>query len=372
LLVIGFIAQSSISSFLSDFMFNKTGESKQYSQEYVNLFRDKRIEVFWSGYLKSSIFACLSLGTLLLYLRGNLRRFSMGVALIAILMVDVGVWDNHYINPKPNNALTDQFVPDETMSALSAESDTSLFRVFPVEGFEDNAYMYHHIQSIGGYSPAKLKIYQEMRDSCRLDQGNMAVANMLNVKYLIREQRAQDGSTRSFVQPNPGYLPRAWFVDSSYVVSSKTEIFRLMNMSYFDPRHVALLEKKPGVVPQKPESSYAKIDKFTSGNISIDAFASKPSLLVLSEIYYPAGWKAFIDGSETEIYKTNYILRSVIVPEGKHRIEYRFQSQSYDLGYLITKAGWGICAVILIIGGAQTPRVRSLLKKGKKEGQDTA
>jgi hypothetical protein len=141
--------------------------------------------------------------------------------------------------------------------------------------------------------------------------------------------------------------------------------FRSMNMPYFDPRRVALLEKQPGVTPQKPESSYAKINKFTSGEISIDAFTSKPSLLILSEIYYPAGWKAYIDGNETEIYKTNYILRSVIVPEGKHKIEYRFESQSYDLGYTITKAGWGICGVILIIGIVQIRGVRNRLKKNK-------
>jgi uncharacterized membrane protein YfhO len=93
---------------------------------------------------------------------------------------------------------------------------------------------------------------------------------------------------------------------------------------------------------------------------------------VLSEIYYPAGWKAFIDGSETEIYKTNYVLRSVIVPEGKHKVEYRFEPRMYDLGYTITKIGWGVCGVILIVGIIQIPGLRSRLKKTEKEEQKEA
>jgi hypothetical protein len=372
MMVIGFLGKDAISTFLSGFMFSRAGELQRFGQESYNFILEKRIEIFWSGYLKFSIFSLLSLGAIIAYLRGNLKRFSFAMALIAILVLDLGIWDSHYINPKPNQALDDQFVPDETMAALSAESDKDLFRVFPVEGFGDNAFMYHHIQTIGGYSPAKLKIYQEMVDSCRLGQGNMAVANMLNVKYIVRERQEQDGSTRSVVQANPGYFPRAWFVDSAYVASSKTEVFRMMNVSYFDPRRVALLEKTPAVIPQKPDSSFAKIDKYSSGNIVIDAYASKPSLLVLSEIYYPAGWKAFVDGNETEIYKTNYVLRSVIVPEGKHTVEYRFEPKLYDLGYTITKIGWGVCGIILIVGIIQIPGIRSRLKKEVKEDQKTA
>ncbi|MFI5251992.1 MAG: YfhO family protein [Bacteroidota bacterium] len=366
-LVLCLLAKTAISNFLSDFMFTRAGEARQYQKEYLDLFIEKRIDVFWGGFLKFALFTCLSLGVIILYLRGNLQRVSLMLALIGILVLDLGLWDDYYINPKPKNALSDQFTPDQTMTTLSAEADTSLFRIFPVEDYEDNAFMYHNIQSIGGYSPAKLKIYQEMRDSCRLDKGNMAVVNMLNVKYIVRNQENKEGGSRSVIIPNPDYIPRTWFVDSAYTVSSKTEIFQLMNAPTFDPRHVALLEKQPSVKPQKSDSNYSKIDKWTSGEITINAYASKPSLLMLSEIYYPAGWKAYVDNTETEIYKTNYILRSVIMPEGKHTVVFKFEPKTYEQSYFYTKIGWGFCAFILIGGIAQLPFVRKRFGKDRKD-----
>lgn len=73
-------------------------------------------------------------------------------------------------------------------------------------------------------------------------------------------------------------------------------------------------------------------------------------MLFLSEVYYPAGWKAYIDGQETEIYKTNYLFRSIVVPKGKHKVEFKFEPETYYTGKKITLAGNII--LILIFGTA--------------------
>ncbi|MEO8169197.1 MAG: YfhO family protein, partial [bacterium] len=88
---------------------------------------------------------------------------------------------------------------------------------------------------------------------------------------------------------------------------------------------------------------------------------SATSLLVLSEIYYPAGWEAYIDGAETEIYKTNYILRSVIVPAGSHEVVFKFEPKLYALGYTLTNVAWGVAILCILIGLWQTPAVRKRL-----------
>lgn len=351
-LVLGTIARSGVYGFLSDFMFKKAGETKQYGQEVVTALGEKRFDVFWGGFLKFAVFSCTILAAIILYLKGKIQRFSMAAACIIVLGIDLLLLDGYYINPKLKTDLEQAFVSDAATQRLQAESDTSIFRVYPVETFESNIMMAQHVQSIGGYSPAKLKIYQEMRDSCRLDEGNLNVVSMLNVKYFYRTQKTKDGGSESVLQPNPNFLPRAWFVNEVRVYAGKHEIFQQMNLPTFDPRQFALLEKQPAEPVMKPDTASAAIASYTSDAIELDAATDKTALLVVSEMYYPAGWTATVDGKETEIYKTNYILRSVIVPPGKHRISFRFEPKMYERGFAVSAAGWGIASLFLLIGFA--------------------
>ena len=72
--------------------------------------------------------------------------------------------------------------------------------------------------------------------------------------------------------------------------------------------------------------------------------------MVLSEVYYPAGWKAFVDGQETKIYKTNYILRSILLEPGKHKIEFVFKPKSFMLGVWITVSVFAVLVLLLLLG----------------------
>jgi hypothetical protein len=375
LLLLGLVFNGAVYSFLSSFMFNKEGEMALLRNQYgvqapqaLEYWKKLRFDLFWKDYIKFAIIASATLGLIIAYLKRKVRLTTFGFGLLAILIIDLFILDARYINPKPNTAIVEHFQADAAILKLQAESDTTLFRVFPLDQMDnENRMMYFLLQDVQGYSPAKLKIYQDMRDSC-LNRGNRNVIDMLNVKYILTEGKAKDGSPQTAVQPNPGRLPRMWFVDTAVTARSKTEMFDLLNSPGWNPRTTAILEKELSTRFSKAGADNVTMAKYGSREITMNTLTAGPALLVLSEIYYPAGWKAFVDGTETEIYKTNYILRSVLVPAGSHTVEFRFDPPIYYLGFSITQGAWGVAALLILAGLARMPLVRKKLGlKGKSK-----
>jgi len=190
------------------------------------------------------------------------------------------------------------------------------------------------------------------------------VFDMLNTKYYLAKQAGKDGDEKVVAQLNPDCLPRAWFVDSFVVSSSKAQSLGILNSESWQPRTTAILDKEPATKPGKSNGAAVTSFQYASGHISIAVNAPNPALLVVSEIYYPGGWRATIDSAETEIYKTNHILRSVLVPAGSHTIEMTFAPKSYESGMLVSEAAWGVTMLLIVVGVVQLPWVRGKLKRG--------
>lgn len=379
LLVIGFIFNEGLYSALSGSMFQKDTDLAELRQQYgaqamqvLPQLQRLRFDLLWKDYIKFAFVSGAALSLVILYLRKKVRPIGLAAGLILITIIDLWIMDVGYINPRPANAMTEHFQSDQTMQALEAESATSLFRVLPVGDLDkENRMMYHSIQSLEGYCPAKLKIYQEVRDSC-FNRSNRNVFNMLNAKYFVGRQKTRDGSVETATQLNPDCLPRAWFIDSVVVLKTKGSIFALLNDPRWNPRTTAILEKEPAGGVSRSDSSVVDVPRsgYSSRTISLTTRNSKQSLLVLSEVYYPAGWKAFIDGSETEIYKTNYILRSIVVPAGSHGVEFRFDSPVYSRAYTASLLAWGFTCVLILIGVFRVPAVRARIFPKKPPKSD--
>ncbi|MDI6804280.1 MAG: YfhO family protein [Bacteroidota bacterium] len=371
ILVIGFIGKSTIYTTLSGSMFVKDGDMQQLQQQYaaqapqvLQQLKEIRFDMLWKDYIKFAIIALVSLGLIVLYLNNKIKSTIMGLALILILIIDLFIIDTKYVDPKPKSAAEQHFAPDQAVQFL--KQDKSQFRIFPLgQLFMDNTWMYHTIESIGGYSPAKIKIYQEMIDSCLYNGAdptfpiNMNIVNMLNTKYLIFQGRlpedkftiaAYDQNKQTATYLNPAYQPRAFFVNEAIVAKNKTEVFKILNSSEFDSRIKAVLEKQPSSLPVKSDSVHINTLNYKTNLIELSTYCNNTSLLFLSEVYYPAGWKAYIDGKETEIYKTNYVLRSVVVPAGEHKIEFIFDPGIYKTGFIISHVGWGVSILLILIG----------------------
>ncbi len=367
-------------TFLSGlFEFTRANEQAELQRQYgtqtprvIAQLKDARIDMLWKDIIKFSLIGVASFGAIWLFLSKKLSGGVFSIAILAILFVDLAMMGDKYIDPKPVAAMDESFQPDATVKFL--KRDTTLFRVFPLgEMFQDNTFAYHDIQSIGGYSPAKLKIYQTMIDSC-LYRGadprfplNMNIVNMLNVKYVVGPfqlppERFQlvytDPVRRILTYQNPAVLSRAFFVKDVVIAKSRHEVFQTLNSPSFESGRTAVVEKPLPSALVAPDSTFADVRSYGSRRIAVRTFASSAALLVLSEVYYPAGWKATIDGSETEIYQTNYILRSVVVPAGTHDVVFTFDPPMYGAGYGLTNAGWVIALICIAIGTYRVVRAR--------------
>jgi uncharacterized membrane protein YfhO len=119
----------------------------------------------------------------------------------------------------------------------------------------------------------------------------------------------------------------------------------------------------PGI--GRTDSASVKVTDYKSRRITLSASTASPALMVLSEVYYPAGWKAYVDGQETEIYRTNYVLRSIVVPAGTHEVVFSFDPPMYRLGWILTNVAWGLAVLCVLIGLWQVPAVRKRLQPEK-------
>lgn len=397
LLIIAAMMKSSLFQSLSGFMFGREGELELYRQQYgaqgqqiMSQLRDARFDMLWKDFVKFVVIGVLSIGLVILFLNRKIGTtlFVLGIFVTFIADVVIVINKAKFIDPKPRTALEERFQPDSTIAYLRQQK--GLFRVLPLgrnpatnqDLFMDNTYAYHGISSMGGYSPAKLKIYQTMLDSC-LYRGsdpefplNMNIINMLDGEYIvvpgrIPEDRFQlvntDQAKGLLTYRNPAAFPRAWFVDDVIAARNENQVFRTLNSSVFDARHAAVVENAPSLAVTKPDSASAEVTGYTSRLITLKTYTSSSALLVLSEVYYPAGWKATIDGKETEIFKTNYVLRSIVVPAGNHEVIFSFEPTMYELGYTLTRVGWGVAFLSILIGLWQLPIVRRFLKKGEEK-----
>jgi hypothetical protein len=191
---------------------------------------------------------------------------------------------------------------------------------------------YFH-NSIGGYHPAKLGLYQDIIEH-QLSKGNMQVFNMLNTKYFITS--GQGG--RPVAQMNPAAFGNCWLVKGIKFVNGPNE--EMLALDSTDLKDTAVIDLKyKSIIKQLPEpdtAAYIKLLDRQNDIISYDFSSTKPQFAVLSEVYYSAGWNAFIDGQKTSYEKVNYVLRGLELPAGKHKIEFKFEPSSFITGRKIT------------------------------------
>ena len=332
--------------------FDFTGSSDAQLPDWLRgAIVEDRIHLFTSDSLRSLILVLLTIGVLILFSLGKIKR-HYAVGIIGVLMLfDLWGVNKRYLNnddfvskrmvehPYPMTAADRQILQDKDPD----------FRVFnlTVSPFNDASTSYYH-KSIGGYHGAKLRRYQELIDA-HISKFHMPVLNMLNTKYFIRK----DQQGKVLVQQNPDALGNAWFVDHiQWVKNADEELAALEN---FDPRKTAVIDLRfKDIVGDFniPADSLRNIrlTSYDPKDMVYESNARKEGFAVFSEIYYAKGWKAFIDGKEAPYVRADYVLRAMKIPAGKHRIEFIFKPDSYFIG---EKIAWvsSILIYLIVIAG---------------------
>jgi hypothetical protein len=333
-------------------------EAGRYSAEQLNALRGERWDMRTASLFRGFILLAV-LFAAVPYAR-RLRRPAGAALLGLILVVDLWIVGAKFLEYGDKGIVEETIRPTADIDLLKRQS--GLFRVLPLDDFASNRYAAFRIASAGGYQPAKLRIYQDLIDQQLLR--NPSVLAMLNVKYVVSSQSPNHPSFTSIgsdVYEFRDALPRAWFVPAWRTVPDQTAVLRAMGARDFNPAADALFSQ--GRTPGLPSSGLdvsrsVTVERSDERGVEIKVGdGTGPGLLIVSEIYYPPGWRATIDGKTVPILQANHVLRAVEIPAGPHSIEMRAESRMFRMGRLLNRVG-GISLVLLAAFGFVMERRR--------------
>jgi hypothetical protein len=361
------------------FTYSKPGEP--YEQNVLSIIIKMRKEMLISDLIRYFIIIIAGGSAVFFYLK---RKFSFTVTVL--LLAGITVIDQFTIQKRYNQNFIDinrmekqYFVKTSTNQYLL--KDKEIFRILPFgENFEKNEFAYYH-QTIGGYDPIKMYTIEELITNCYFTATdgkvpiNWNVLKFLNVKYVMLPQKIghpslalvqEDTQRKLYTYKFLDYLPRGYFVGDYRVITDEYERLSVINDSSFRPEKTALLEQQLPVTIDAPDSSSSHLTAFTPNNLSFQVFTDKTALFVISELYYPPAWKIYLDDSRMEtIYKTNHALQSVIIPQGIHTVELKFEPETYFR--MISYAGFSATVLYLTIAlsllWTHRERLKSMIKK---------
>jgi hypothetical protein len=324
--------------------------------------RDTREWMLRSDAFRSLLFVTAAAATLLFSILGKLK-YPISVAILtALIVTDLWSVDRRYINernffPKQKNIN----VAKPSTADLDILQDKSYYRVMntTVNTFSDASTSFFH-KSIGGYHGAKMKRYQELIER-HIGKGNMAVLNMLNVKYFIVVDRETGLPVKRI---NPDALGNAWPVEHvRWVDNADAEIDAL---SDFDPAREAVADKRyrpaiEGFEARRDTTASINLTGYEPNRLVYGYRSQMPQMIVFSEIFYDKGWNAYIDGKQAPYLRADYVLRAMPVPAGEHEIEFRFEPATYSMGEKIALAS--SIGIILMILGVAANEIFAFVKK---------
>ncbi len=328
---------------------------------------------------KSSFFWMAGIGGLfaaLLWLRSKaLLGMALTNALLVILaLADIYIVDRQIVSPAPDtlrpsrlmehHTLDMAFEEDDITGYLSADT-TSAYRVYPAGNlFSENKFSVFGIESVGGYHPAKLRLYDEVLRATN-NLASIKFLRLLNVRYVLStlpiedpqldlvhqgELRLAGGPSSAVLYRLAGTLPRAWFVREGIAADPGMNVVESVLGGRYDAGQQALVEKAPW--RGKRTFGKAEILSLSVGpeRIEVSVNAEEEAFLVLSEVFYPLRWKVSVDEQEESMYRTNGLLRGVLVPEGKHDIVFSFDRGAFENGKKLSFAGLAMALVLVGTG----------------------
>ncbi len=338
-----------------------------YPSWFVDALIEDRKDLASSDAFRSLVFILIAAALMWLFTRKGLvnNKKYVAIAIAALTLIDLWGVDKRYLND--NNFIkqrknTETRKPTKADQFILADNDVD-YRVLTLNNPFNNSEVSYFHHSIGGYNAAKLRRYQDLIEQCiepemRTVIGSLQnarttadldgafastkVLNMLNTKYIIyNNEAAPIENTKRFGD--------AWIVDDVMYVKSADE--EMNALKEIDPSKTAIInEQFQSLVTPYEMDSTAKIELTLSHpNQKVFTTSSKKDVLtIFSDVYYKPGWHVYVDGKESDHFRTNWILRGMVVPAGEHEIKFLFYPDTFvNLTHMSNIIGWIVLIVLV-------------------------
>lgn len=368
------------------------------SPKYHPQLSSVRIDMFYSSLIKGLFIGTLGLALVWAYLTQKIKGMVLSLAMIALVVVELGHIDLRFTKnavPKKRVMAGEQETPAiRKLKQLTSENPG---RIFPVHTlFGSNGWALHGLESIGGYSPAKLKILQDFLNSTKLEQTflpkyysqtasgaaqkpisevepalrkrHLDVLRNLNVKYLVSPYPLNDPLFKLIDQPIHiirgqraqvliyefiDAYERGWFVPEIMTVKTSTALSSQMDNSTRSPAELAyVLDPETKLSNNTFGVGTVEVEEHSLQSLVLSTDNDQDGFLLVSEVFYPAGWSIYMDGeTQLEMFATNELIRGIPVPAGQHTLKFVYEPESVIAGFRITVLSFlilmGLCGLII-------------------------
>jgi hypothetical protein len=216
----------------------------------------------------------------------------------------------------------------------------SLQNLLPNTGILDG---FQYMQEIDALGRDRYTRFLSFANKLDFD-GQLRLLRLFNVGYLVSFRELSAGGIHfagrfpqyySWLYKVNGTVPRAYVVNKATAVGKADAVLPLLSDSKFDAAQEVILEASAPLEPQRPLQATAKIARYEDSLVSIAVTSNDDAVLVLADSYYP-GWRAYVNGRETEIFRANFFFRGVHVRPGDHLVEFKYEPRSFKVGLIIS------------------------------------
>lgn len=347
---------------LGSYIFDLNGPFDEYlldfpqlGSRYVKALKEDRFAMIQNDAFKALLYVGLICAALYLLLTDKIKETAVLTICGVVILFDLISFNNNYIDEDSYvSAREYDFVFDKTPADEVVLQDKSHFRVYDQlsDPVNSGRAPYFH-QAFGGYHGAKPRRFQDLMNfyfanEQGITKEQLEILAMFNAKYIIGQDR-----NGTVAQQNPIQNGNAWFVNEFKTVEDQNaEILALKELDS-DSLAVITKDQKQLIGLQeifKDSTATISLINYKTEELTYNSNSAKEGLAVFSEMYYPYGWTATIDGKEAPIARVNYALRALKVPAGKHEIVFKFVPEIVKTGSMVMLIS-NIILFLVVIGG---------------------
>ena len=337
--------------------------SSYWVEQFKLLLREVRGEAFAADAWRSMGYvvavAVVAAAYVALSGKGRVQRWVLNVAAVAVVgllvVVDMSGVDGRYMNE-------DKWHDVAPMDVAMTKADRDIlkdrdlgYRVYDADS-RGSARAANFHRSVDGYHGAKLQRYDDVLHRYIYPE-NPEVLAMLNTRYTIAGGDVEQNYT----------FGAAWFVSCAEAKATPAE--ELDAIGVVDLATTAVVSSDvEGLEEWYDASGYIELVEYAPNYLKYEYDVPAEALCVFSEIYYPEGWRAYVDGKEVDYFAVDYILRGMELPAGEHIVEWKFRAPKWGMATAITGiASWLI--LLSLVALVAVPIYRRVKTKGQTKNE---